>query len=222
MSGISIINQLQSIKPDKEAIARLGGLAAIQALVSPTGEPLKGFMWEVHVLNHNTATDTLPNLTFYARSAVIPETQIDVIEVNYLGDKYAYAGKNISAKTASLTFWDDQEFTVYSFFQNWMNTLATPILGRQVSKANYARDIVFELRDTTDLFTVARITLLDAFIMNLNDSNLDYDSSSVLSVSVNLSYDRKIVGEKVDEKYTPRESNKVSDITDSPLPSGLA
>jgi len=193
-------------------------------LITPTGEPARGYLWEISITAPNLAPPaggilggvlqnvenkisnyfqigtrddlTARTLNYYAKSLSIPETSVDVIEDNYMGDKYFYAGKVSSPKGVSITFWDDQHFTVFGYLQTWINELksANDYMGRQLPKNLYARNIMIDLKDTTNLFTILRITLDTAMITSLNDVSLDYSTTDAVAVTANFVFDNMDVG----------------------------
>ncbi len=206
-------------------------------LITPSGEPARGYLWEISITGPNPGTSSsnsgklggilnnviqnvenkvsnyfangtrndiiVPTLNYYAKSLSIPETAVEVIEDNYMGDKYMFPGKVNSAKSANITFWDDQHFTVFGYMQTWINELksANSFMGRQMPKPQCVRDIMIDLKDTSNLFTILRITLKNCLISTLNDVTLDYDTTEPLTVTANFVFDDKVVG--VYQKETP-------------------
>lgn len=198
--GLPFISALQAVSPDGKGIGR-----ALVGLVTPTGEPQKGYMWEVHIRGSVYAGDAgiidptpfTKTLHYYAQSVSIPESSVEVIEDSYLGEKYHHAGKDASAKTIAITFWDDQNLYAYQFFQNWMNLMhsAASNIGRQAMKRVYCRDATIQLKDTSDLFINAEIAVQYLFPTRLSDVSLDYNATDVMTFTVDFVYDSKVVGE---------------------------
>lgn len=198
---INIVQAIQNIDITPEGIA-----GSLGRLIRPTGEPQKKYMWEVHITNSTTDTG-MKDLCFYAKQASIPQSSIDVIERNYMGQKLYYAGKDSSSKTVTITFWDDQNFAVLNYLGTWMNHVNSMWHGRQVSTKDYMRDIELHLKDTTDLFTNGIITLHQAFITELSDIELTYEDSGIFEFTATFQFNHKFMGANRDRDINEDESD---------------
>lgn len=200
-----ILSALKAAKPDGNSLVH-GALS----LLSPTGEPQRGYTWEVHIDAPLSVTKLAPTnlaahfnqaLMYYAQAVSLPEMTVDIIEDNYLGEHYQHAGKQTGGKNATITFWDDQSLTVYGYFRNWMNLVHTGGelggTGRQTGKLDYVRTIRTQLKDTTDFMVNLEVKFVNAFCNSVSDIQNTYDSSDLMRVTVSLTFDDIILGAPV-------------------------
>lgn len=159
--------------------------------VRTINNPQKSYMWEVEV--HGLASGVLSNFSFFAKTVNIPQTAVETITINHKAAKTHFAGRDSSAHTCSITFWDDENATIQKFFKNWMDIIRNPITGSGITRDLYSSDLVIKLKDETDNSVTATITLGHAFPTEMGDITLNYDGSEAIEISVTLTYDEKII-----------------------------
>lgn len=154
--------------------------------------PQKSYLWEVSVLTSGILVP-VRELPMYAKTVAIPQSAVDVTIINHKASKTSYAGRDASARTVTVTFWDDENQTVYSFLNGWMDIIHNSVSGAQVPRDAYAATLHIRLKDVTDSVTTSLIELGLAFPTDLSDVSLSYDSSEPVEISCTFSYDTKIV-----------------------------
>lgn len=195
---------------DPKALVRAG-----TRFIKPTGEPQRGYLWEIQILDDSinkpnfiqqTINDLNPlrsakNIQFYAQTVTIPNSSVDVITSSYLGKKKHYPGIDRSAKQVTIAFWDDQDFTVLKYFQQWHDYINTPIKGASAERDDIIRTAIIRLKDSTDLFTNLKVQLKKTFVSDISEISLSYSNTDAARYQVTLTFDTKIIGEQVSEHY---------------------
>jgi hypothetical protein len=153
--------------------------------------PQKSYMWEITITGGVGAA--LPELAAYAKTVSIPQSAVEQIIINHKASKAHHAGRDASAHTLTLTFWDDEAQTIHKYFSDWLNTIHNELTGGAVSKDVYSALVTIKLRDTADTADTSVIKLAGAFPMDLSDIALSYDTSEPVEISVTMSYDSKVV-----------------------------
>jgi len=167
-------------------------MASIQDIRSSGTPPQRAYEYEVEILG-NVTTGNVPLLTQRVQSASIPETSVETIEINYKGRKALYAGRDASGHTATVTFWDDEAHTVYTFFKDWMeNGISNSITGGGVARDLYSVEMVIKqfAHDSTTLTGQHRLTAV--FPTTIGDIQMSYDSSEHMTVEVTFSFDSNL------------------------------
>lgn len=153
--------------------------------------PQYSYMWEVEV--QGLSTGGLDALAAYAKTVSIPQSAVEQIIVNHKGGKTHYAGRDASAHTTTITFWDDEALTIYKYFQDWMNLMNDQATATGAARDLYRSNLIIKLKDNTDANETGTITLSNAFPMDLAEVALSYDTSEAIEVSVTFSYDEKLI-----------------------------
>jgi len=155
--------------------------------------PQKSYMWEVEI--QGLSTGSLDAMAFYAKTISIPQTAVEQIIINHKSAKAHHVGRDSAAHTVTLTFWDDENQTLTSFFQEWMDILIhNPITGGSTSRDIYSATMLIRLKDSTDETVTGEIALGHCWPMDIAEIPLSYDSSEPVEISVTMSYDEKTVG----------------------------
>lgn len=153
--------------------------------------PQKSYEWEVDILG--LSTGALRDMSFYAKTVNIPPSSIEQIVINHKSSRTAHAGRDASDHTVTMTFWDDENLTIYNYFQQWHDTLLrNPITGGGSSKDLYTADVLIKLLASDDETETARAKLSYAFPTELGEIPLSYDGSEPVEISVTMSFDEKI------------------------------
>lgn len=171
-------------------LVSFGGRIVGRRFITNVGEPQKTYMWEISMLSDR---DPLDNMLFYGRTVTVPETQNEPVVKEYMGQRFFYSGKDMSSNVCTITFWDDQELTIYKYFKLWSQKLHVPIDGSKAFKHNYTKDFIISLKDNLDLFRTGVFTLKSAYPINIPEIQMSYDDNNVIEVSVTLQYDLMVV-----------------------------
>lgn len=164
-------------------------MASIQDIRSSGSAPQRAYEFEVDILG-NAITGNVPLLTQRVQMASIPETAVETIEINYKSGKALYAGRDASGHTSTITFWDDENHTVYSFFKSWMETgIRNSVIGGGLSRDLYSVDMLIKqfAHDSTTITGTHRLT--SVFPTSVGDVQLTYDGSEHMTVEVTFSFD---------------------------------
>lgn len=152
--------------------------------------PQKSYSWEVAI--QGLSTGAVSELTFYARTVNIPVSSVEQVIIPYKSSRVNFAGRDTSDHTVNITFWDDENQTVYQYFQDWINLIRNPVTGGQTPKNIYTANCQLKLQDSTGNNTTALIDLTNAWPTEVGEVSLSYDSSEAVEISVTLSYDEKL------------------------------
>lgn len=158
------------------------GIGVLSGRADPVNQPQLAFMWEV--LFRGMFASSAKNITFYAKNTAIPQVTTEAIRRYYNGVEYAYSGKDNTPRTLAITFWDNQDLEVYSYFRQWANSMNDSFTGRKVRPLNYKRDISLRLKDTSDLLINGEFIFHDAFPTEVGEVALSYDDSNVMEFTV--------------------------------------
>lgn len=153
--------------------------------------PQKSYMWEVNV--RGLPGGVIEDMDMYAKNVSIPQTAVEQIIINHKGSRTHHAGRDASAHTVTITFWDDEKLTIYKFFNDWLNLMHDQDTGAGIARDQYAADLVIKLKDSTDTVTTGKITMTKAFPIDLGEVPLSYDGSEPVEITVTMSFDGKYV-----------------------------
>lgn len=152
--------------------------------------PQKAYEWEVQIVG--LSTGSLEELTFHAQNTTIPEETSGVIEIPFKSRKTYYAGRDESGRTVTVTFWEDETHTVYSFFKDWKSLISAPETGGGVDREAYAAEIRIKTLNVDSETVSGRFTLRNAFPTSIGDITLDYTSNEHATIDVTFQYDENI------------------------------
>ena len=148
--------------------------------------PQMNFEWEVDILGPSTGGESA--LTIHAQTVTIPETSLDIIEMNFKSEKTTHAGRTSSPRTMTIGFIEDQNLTVYKFFKNWLNLIHNEFSGGGVNRAGYIAGINVSHLEKDSTTVSALHTILGAYPTSLGDVSLSYDNSEIMTVEVTFSF----------------------------------
>ena len=151
-------------------------------------DPQRNYMWEISILGREL-NQILGDISFYAKTVSIPQDVVDTLYLNYMGNKIFFPGKDNSTHTLNLTFWDDENLTVYKYFRKWMHLVKEPGTGRSIAKKGFVSDIKIKLKDHTDFLTNLELKMVNCFPTELNDITLTYDSGDAIEIPIVLYFD---------------------------------
>ena len=164
-------------------------MATIQD-VRAINTPQKAYEWEVEILGLSTGADE--NLTFHAQSTTIPEETIGPIEIPFKSRRTFHAGKDESGRTITITFWEDEDHTVYSFFKDWLELMSNIQTGGGVDREGYAAEVVIKTLNTDSETESGRFRLTNAFPTSIGEVTLDYASNEHTTIDITMNFDETI------------------------------
>lgn len=150
--------------------------------------PQRAFEYEVELLG-STVSGQAPILTQRVETVSIPEKSIETIEVNFKGRKTFYPGRDASPHTVTVNFYDDENRSVYAFFNNWINGALDETLGGGAYRSLLAAELLIKLykADSQEVSGIQRLTRV--YPTSIGEVSLDYASSEHAKVAVTFSYD---------------------------------
>ncbi len=153
------------------------------------GSPQRNYEFEVEILG-SIAGGVLPILTQRVQNATIPETAVETFEINYKSRKTMYAGRDASSHTMTITFWNDEDNSIYRFFKDWMeNGISNSIVGGGLSRDLYTAQMRIT-QFAVDSVTPTAVHFIDGvFPTNIGDVTLNYDASETQTVDVTFSFE---------------------------------
>lgn len=176
----------------RDAAHKLRGLKnAVGSLLSGSvgdflpKNPQKTYLWDIGIIGGDKDIKT------YAKSISIPQSSIEPIIMSYMGEKVFYAGKESSAKTVTITFWDDERATILNYLDNWFTEVHENKTGHMLSESGYRRSIVINLTDSTDLTNTSITTLSGAFVIDIAETPVSYENSDVVEITATFQYELK-------------------------------
>jgi hypothetical protein len=157
--------------------------------IRATDNPQRNYEFEVEIVG-SVAGGNLPILTQRVQNATLPETAVETIEINYKSRKTFHAGRDASGHTFTVTFWEDEDNSIYQFFKNWMeNGISNSQTGAGQTRDQYAAEMLVKrfAADSNTITQQSRITKV--FPTNIGDIQLAYEGSEVSVVEVTFSFD---------------------------------
>ena len=151
--------------------------------------PQRAYEFEVEILG-STVSGNEPILTQRVRNANIPSVENEVIEINFKSQKTIHVGRDSSPHTMTITFWDDEEHTIYSFFKNWKeNGLNSVVTGGGTTRDLYAAELIIKFFATDSQTETKRHNFTKVFPTSIGEISLSYESSEHVSFDITFSYD---------------------------------
>lgn len=209
MRGTSVplfyyINTYMTIKRD--IAKQLPAVRGIRNLFTGSfdSEPQRSYLWEVSIIRDSSGDASLRNqvnnsassyitgdgiLRFLAKSVTVPQQSVEVIKTHYMGKPIHYSGMDNSSHSITMTFWDNEQLAVYRYLTEWMQTINQSYTGRAVGKKNYGRTIKIALRDSHDLVDTYNIELFNAFVVDIGDIPLNYETSDAIEITATFMFE---------------------------------
>ena len=164
-------------------------MATIENVRSAT-EPQRMYEFEVEIQGLSTGVDE--NLVFYAQSVNIPEKSVEALEIPYKSERDFYPGKSTEARTATITFWDDQNHTAYRFFENWYDNLIASPVGGSTPRTESAADIAVKTLNIDEETVSSEWLYKIAFPTTLGEVNLDYNTNEIFTFDVTFQFNSRV------------------------------
>lgn len=153
-----------------------------------SGEPQKSYMFEVQIIDPERG-NAFNNLKYYVKDVTVPSKTRDVVMLDYIGTKLIWAGKDGSAHSMNITFWDDEDLKITHFLYDWYDLAGSGQYAESTDKFSYSRDIRIVLNPTLDIGSTGTFVLKNCFPIQIGDIELSYESSDVMTVPASFSYD---------------------------------
>ena len=158
----------------------------VSTFLGRIGQGVKPNMFLVDVKFPDTLDKTSEQelINVMCKSAALPGSNLGVIEVPFRGRTVKIAGDR-TFDTWTATFFNDKDFKLRSFFEQWANSINThddntaPLFEPNKSGGYMGELIVKQLeKDTSDGGSVLReYTLVHCFPTNVSPIDLAYDSN---------------------------------------------
>ena len=159
----------------------------VSSFIQRVGQGVKPNMFMVDVnfpgvLSKNA--DDLETTNIMCKSAALPGSNLGVIEVPFRGRTVKIAGDR-TFDTWTVTFFNDKDFKLRSFFEEWANKINTheantSELFTPNNSTGYTADLKvkqLEKDDTTTGSVLRQYTLFYCFPTNVSQIDLAYDSN---------------------------------------------
>lgn len=157
--------------------------------VRSANEPQRMYQWEVEIQGLSTGVDE--NLVFYAQSVTLPEKSVDALELPYKSERTFYPGKPTDTRNVTINFWDDENHTAYSFFEDWYDELVASPVGGSAPRNELSANIVVRTLNTDEETESASWVYSIAFPITIGEVTLDYESNEIFKFDVTFQFDTR-------------------------------
>ena len=157
-------------------------------------KPQRAYMWDVQITNGGIVPvlgTILDNVSLFAKSITVPSQTIEPIQLNIMGERIFYSGKDSSPRTVEMIFWDDEAGSVRRYLDQWYQMVHENKTGKSFSKDGYERTIDIKTKDTTDTAFTSVTKLTGCFPIEIGPVQLSYDNSDIIEISATFQYDNK-------------------------------
>ena len=159
----------------------------VSSFIQRVGQGVKPNMFMVDVNfpgSLGKSADDLETTNIMCKSAALPGSNLGVIEVPFRGRTVKIAGDR-TFDTWTVTFFNDKDFKLRSFFEEWANKINTHEANTSElfvpnSSTGYTADLKvkqLEKDDTTTGSILRQYTLFYCFPTNVSQIDLAYDSN---------------------------------------------
>lgn len=159
-------------------------MSAIETLMN-VGQPQMAYNWEINLRSPFTIVD---NLKFRARSMSIPDDASEPIQIPHKFYDIWYPGRDASAHTIDLSFWDNEDLDLYTSINAWREAIQSLVLGVQAPK-----NAIIGIADMHLLKANGQISktwiLINAWPENVQPTTLDYTTNDAITISFTMRYD---------------------------------
>lgn len=153
------------------------------------GQPQKNYEFEVEILG-SVVGGNLPIMTQRVQNVTIPETSVETFEIQYKSRKTIYAGRDASAHTTTITFWNDEANSIYRFFKQWMeNGISNSTVGGGVTRDLYSAQLRIKQMATDSNTVTASHLLTGVYPTSIGDIQLSYDGSEATTIDITFSFE---------------------------------
>lgn len=165
--------------------------------IRANGNPQRAYEWEVKIIGVPTPVGwdhtTQDILVQRAQTVSLPEDALEVVTINYRSSVAEFFGRDASAHTASITFFEAEGEGTRGFFLDWMNTMRNHYNGESKKKGTESYMASVAIRKLfTDGTTADTVVLTPAFPSSVGEMSLDYSSSEAATFDVTFAYDEQL------------------------------
>jgi len=172
---------------DVRNIVRVGDALSDKTLL--TREPQRQYMFDVEVFDTSSGHVSQGDLKTYVKSMAIPPRSKEMIMMEYMDIRIPFSGRESSAHTLSINFWDDESLTIIEYLEKWYNLTGDKQYGQSTGKQSHTKNIKVSLKDTTDIITTGTFTFYNCFPLEISSIGLSYENSDALEIPAIFSYD---------------------------------
>ena len=159
-------------------------MAFYNDMIPQNFEPKRAFRWVIEYEGLDT---------FLAQTATRPKITVGETEFNFLNFVSYFAGK-ARPETFTISLVDAIDPSQVKKAFDWMSTVYNFNTGKAHGKDFYAKDIVLKLLGPEGEI-IEKWTLKNAWPVNFNPSDLDYNSEEFATVELTLRYDKAVLEE---------------------------
>lgn len=154
--------------------------------------PQNAFTWEIELLG-NTVSGRFPLLAAQATTIEIPEKSTETITRAYKSRNARFSGRDSSPGTFQVSFWDNENGDVYSYFNDWIeNGISNSVTGGGLSRDLYSVELIARLQKTDEVTTSLQHRFLFVWPSTLGAVSLDYDASEHVIIPITFTYDEHL------------------------------
>jgi len=155
------------------------------------------FTVEIELPNALAALNPIDSekISLTGKASSYPKSNNQPVEVDYFGRKIKLAG-NRTFEDWTITFYNDQDFSVKSLFENWLaaingheNNVRQPAFGVDETQASYKGFGKINAWGKTGLNIVKRYEMFGLFPIDVGELEADWGNNEVQTFTVTFSYD---------------------------------
>lgn len=157
--------------------------------------PQLSYQFEVELLGNalTGSGNAVQILTQRVQNANIPETAVGTIPVNFKDRQINYAGRDESGHTTTITFFEDQQHRVYTFFKDWMeNGISNSTTGGGLTKDLYSIEMRIRQYESDGETLTGTHRLTHVYPTNIGEISLSYDASETMTIDITFSFDQNL------------------------------
>lgn len=159
-------------------------MANIEQLIN-IGQVQTAYNWEVLV---NAPYVNLDDFSFRARSSAIPDDVSEQIQISHRFFNLWYPGRDSSAHTIDLAFWDGEDLAVFRALNTWREAIQSLAGGTQLPKQAIVGTVQLNLLNGLDAVTGTWF-LYNAWPESLQQATLDYTTSDAITITCTFRFD---------------------------------
>lgn len=177
----------------------MAGRGHIEDRFKNSPDIVRTYYWEVIIPDIGTVSDTIKDpdeLMFRARSVTLPGRGVEVIESNYMGMRQFFPGRVNFTHTMSIRLEETEDQVVSLALYEWANRIFdvrtnSPSGGfsQTNKKRDVAKDVILRLMGYNGEPLQKAYRLINAFIENVEDIELSYETNDKVVIPITLRYD---------------------------------
>lgn len=164
-------------------------MATIQDIRAKDAGIQRSYSWQVD-LRSNDLVGSFELFGAHANNVNIPEKSVETITINHKSRKSVYAGRDSSPNSFTIEFWEDENHSVYNFFDNWMeNGISNSRTGGGVIRNEYGIELHAQLLGHDEETVLGEHIFEKVWPQSIGEVTLDYSDSNAALITVTFSYD---------------------------------